>query len=118
MLDKHSWLYWVHRLSLVLLLLLFYFIAIIGSTTILSLPFVYTGDEMVPFIDILFTAVSTLTVTGLNTVSISETFNTTGIIILTIIMHLGAVGVMAVSTMIWVLIGKRIGLSERSDERR
>ena len=113
MLDKHSWLYWVHRLSPAQLLLLFYFIAIIGSTTILSLPFVYKGDEMVPFIDILFTAVSTLTVTGLNTVSISETFNTTGIIILTIIMHLGAVGVMAVSTMIWVLIGKRIGLSER-----
>src|SRR5699024_5496485 len=36
-----------------------------------------------------------------------------GLIMLTIIMHLGAVGIMAVSTSIWLLLGKRIGLAER-----
>src|SRR5699024_1632474 len=38
---------------------------------------------------------------------------TAGVFILALIMHLGAVGVMAVSTFIWLLIGKKIGISER-----
>lgn len=113
MLDKHPLFYWIQRLSPAKLLLLFYLCAIIISTTILSLPIMYKEDGMVPFIDILFTAVSTLTVTGLSTITISETFSTTGLVMLTIIMHLGAVGVMAVSTSIWLLLGKRIGLFER-----
>src|SRR5699024_9728151 len=85
----------------------------IFSTTILMFPFVYKENEFVPFIDVLFTAVSTLTVTGLSTISIGDTFTTPGLIMLTIIMHLGAVGIMAVSTSIWLLLGKRIGLAER-----
>src|SRR5699024_919905 len=37
----------------------------------------------------------------------------TGVILLTFILQLGAVGVMSVSTFIWLLLGKKIGLSER-----
>lgn len=113
MIEKYSLLYWMQRLSPAKLLLIFYLIAIVFSTTILSFPFIYKDGEMVPFIDILFTAVSTLTVTGLSTISVADTFTTSGLVMLTIIMHLGAVGVMAVSTSIWLLLGKRIGLSER-----
>lgn len=111
--DKHPLIHWIQRLSPAQLLLIFYFIAIIVSTTILSFPIVYKDDKMVPFIDIIFTAVSALTVTGLSTISVAETFNTIGLVVLIIIMHLGAVGVMAVSTAIWLLLGKRIGLAER-----
>lgn len=113
MFEKRSVIYWIQRLSPAKLLLLFYFLAIIFSTTILMFPFVYKENEFVPFIDVLFTAVSTLTVTGLSTISIGDTFTTPGLIMLTIIMHLGAVGIMAVSTSIWLLLGKRIGLAER-----
>src|SRR5699024_775304 len=81
--------------------------------TILMFPFVYQENEFVPFIEVFFTAVSTLTVTGLSTISIGNTFTTSGLVMLTIIMHLGAVGIMAVSTSIWLLLGKRIGLAER-----
>lgn len=113
MLRKNPLFHCIHRLSPAQLLLLFYLIAIIVSTIILSLPVVYQEGEMIAFIDKLFTAVSVLTVTGLSTISVSDTFSTTGLFMLTVIMHLGAVGVMAVSTIIWLLIGKKIGISER-----
>src|SRR5699024_8837126 len=104
---------WIHRLSPAQLLLFFYFIAIVLSTVILSLPVVYQDGVELPFIDILFTAVSALSVTGLSTISIGESLSTTGDILLTFMLQLGAVGVMSVSTFIWLLLGKKIGLSER-----
>lgn len=102
-----------HHLSPARMLLLFYFIALLASTFILSLPFAYKTGELEPFIDRLFMAVSALSVTGLSTFSISDTFSFTGLIFLTIILHLGLLGVMSISTMILILFGRRIGISER-----
>ena len=110
---KHTFYHWVQRLSPAQLLYFFYIIAIVISTFLLSLPISFKKDVHVPFIDVLFTAVSALSVTGLTTISISDTFSTTGLIILTVIFHLGAVGIMTASTFIWLIIGKKIGLFER-----
>ncbi|MCF3944754.1 TrkH family potassium uptake protein [Oceanobacillus alkalisoli] len=104
---------WLNRLTPVQLLLLFYIVAVIFSTVLLALPVAYKENASISFIDLLFTAVSALSVTGLSTISIVDTFSTTGVILLTIILHLGAVGVMAISTLIWLIIGKKIGLIER-----
>lgn len=101
------------HLSPAQILISFYIITIVFSTSILALPVAYQSGVQVPFIDILFTAVSALSVTGLSTIVIADTLSTTGIIILSIIMHLGAVGIMAVSTLLWLLLGRRIGLTER-----
>src|SRR5699024_11821955 len=95
------------------MLLLFYFIALIISTVILSLPIAYEQGEVEPFIDVLFTAVSALSVTGLTTFSVADTYSFTGLIFLTIILHLGLLGVMSISTSILLLLGRRIGISER-----
>src|SRR5690625_1334928 len=113
MFDKHPFIQWINRLSPAQLLLLFYFLAIILSTAVLSLPVAYREGVQVPFIDIVFTAVSALSVTGLTTISVGDSLSTTGIIFLALILQLGAVGVMSVSTFIWLLLGKKIGLSER-----
>lgn len=99
--------------SPVRILLFFYFLAVILSSIILSLPFMQTSVTEPPFIDHLFTAVSAISVTGLSTVSIGETYNTIGIITIAIILQLGAVGVMAIGTFIWLLFGKKIGMTER-----
>lgn len=103
----------IHYLSPARLLFLFYLLALIISTFILSLPVAYQTGELPPFIDRLFTAVSALSVTGLTTFSISETFSFTGLVFVTIILHLGLLGVMSISTIILVLFGKKIGISER-----
>lgn len=104
---------WIHQRSPVQILIFFYFIAIIISTILLSLPIAYQKDVHIPFIDILFTAVSAFSVTGLSTINISETLSTTGIIFLGIILQFGAVGVMAIGTLLWIALGKKIGIRER-----
>jgi Trk-type K+ transport system membrane component len=113
MYERKRFLVWVNQLSPAQMLLFFYFIAIIISTLLMSLPVVYQDGVQVPFIDILFTAVSALSVTGLSTITIADTLSTTGIIILGFILQLGAVGVTSIGTLIWLLLGKRIGLKER-----
>ena len=110
---QHRFHRWFHHLSPAQLLIVFYLIAIIFSTGLMLLPVAYKEGVDIKFIDTLFVAVSALSVTGLTPVSIGDTFSTAGVFFLALIMHLGAVGVMAVSTFIWLLIGKKIGLSER-----
>ena len=110
---RHGKFIWLNRLTPVQLLLLFYMVAVIFSTVLLAFPIAYKENVSISFIDLLFTAVSALSVTGLSTISIVDTFSTTGIVFLTIILHLGAVGVMAISTLIWLIIGKKIGLIQR-----
>lgn len=110
---NHSTNRWKNKLSPVQILILFYVLAIVLSTGLLSLPIAYKSGVHVPFIDVLFTAVSALSVTGLSSITIVNTLSTTGIIFLAIVLQLGAVGVMAIGTFIWLLLGKRIGLRER-----
>lgn len=110
---NHSFVRWINRLSPVQLIFLFYFIAVILATFVLALPIAHQDGLRLPFIDVLFTAVSALSVTGLSTVTIAETFSTTGVIMLAVILQLGGVGVMAVGTFIWMIVGKKIGLRER-----
>ena len=113
MLGKYPLRSWLHRMSPARILLMFYFLAIVFSTILLSLPVAYKPGVKIAFIDILFTAVSALSVTGLSTITIAETLSTTGAVFLIIILQLGAVGVMALGTFIWLLLGKKIGLKER-----
>ena len=103
----------LHRISPVRTLLLFYFLAVIFSTILLLLPIAYQDGVQISLVDTIFTAVSALSVTGLSTVTIADTFSTIGIIFIAIILQLGAVGVMAIGTLIWLLLGRKIGLKER-----
>ncbi|ASN05934.1 TrkH family potassium uptake protein [Virgibacillus necropolis] len=104
---------WLNKLSPVQLILLFYCVAIVVSTVILALPFAHEEGVDASFIDLLFIAVSAISVTGLTPISISETFNTSGYFLLAFILQFGAVGVMAMGTFIWIILGKKIGLKER-----
>lgn len=103
----------LQQLTPVQLLLFYYFAAVFLSTVLLSLPIAHQEEADIPFIDILFTAVSAISVTGLSSISIAESLSTTGIIMLLLIMQLGALGIMAIGTLIWLLLGKKIGLKER-----
>lgn len=103
----------IQKLSPIRILLLFYVFAIIIATALLSLPIAYQDHVDVAFIDIAFTAVSALSVTGLTTISISETLSVPGIFILLFILQLGAVGIMSIGTFIWLFLGKKIGYREQ-----
>ncbi|MCP3765047.1 TrkH family potassium uptake protein [Domibacillus sp. A3M-37] len=91
----------------------FYLIATIISIGLLSLPVSLKPSVHLTFLDVLFTAVSAISVTGLAVVSTPDTFSTAGIFILMFILQFGGIGIMTLGTFIWMLARKRIGLKER-----
>lgn len=91
----------------------YYFIAIAVSVILLSLPGVHKPGVEVDFIDSLFTAVSAVSVTGLTTIDISETYSVFGYVMIIFILQLGGIGIMSLGTFIWLISGKKIGLRER-----
>lgn len=92
---------------------MYYIIAIIVAFLLLNLPFVHKPGINVDPIDSLFVAVSGVSVTGLSPINIVETYTTFGQIIIMIILNIGGIGVMAIGTMLWVVLGKHIGMRER-----
>lgn len=91
---------------------MYYLMALVVATVLLSLPIFY-ADGSIPFIDTIFMAASALSVTGLSTVTIVETFNISGYILIMFLMNLGGIGIMAVGTLLWLLIGRKISVRER-----
>ncbi|PTE97174.1 TrkH family potassium uptake protein [Staphylococcus equorum] len=94
-------------------IVMYYIVAIIVAFLLLNLPFVHKSGINVDPIDSLFVAVSGVSVTGLSPVNIVETYTTFGQIIIMIILNIGGIGVMAIGTMLWVFLGKHIGMRER-----
>ncbi|MDG0820051.1 TrkH family potassium uptake protein [Staphylococcus equorum] len=94
-------------------IVMYYIVAIIVAFLLLNLPFVHKSGIDVDPIDSLFVAVSGVSVTGLSPVNIVETYTTFGQIIIMIILNIGGIGVMAIGTMLWVFLGKHIGMRER-----
>ncbi|WP_438316605.1 TrkH family potassium uptake protein [Sporosarcina sp. FA9] len=91
----------------------FYFLAIAFSFLLLNLPGVYLPGVKVRFIDSLFTAVSAVSVTGLTSITIADTYSVFGICMIMIVLQFGAVGIMSIGTFFWLIVRKRIGMSER-----
>ncbi|SEN49563.1 potassium uptake protein, TrkH family [Mesobacillus persicus] len=103
----------IENLSPSQLIVSFYIIAVLISVGLLSLPITLKPGVEWEFIDVLFTAVSAISVTGLAVVSTPDTFSTTGIFILMFILQFGGIGIMTLGTFFWLLLGKKIGLKER-----
>ncbi|MGM0836683.1 MAG: TrkH family potassium uptake protein [Bacillota bacterium] len=103
----------IHHFSPAQLIFTFYLVAVVVAVSLLSLPVARQEGADWTFINALFTAVSAVSVTGLTTVSIVDTFTVPGIIILAFVLQFGGVGVMAVGTFIWLILGRKIGLKER-----
>ncbi|SDK08789.1 TrkH family potassium uptake protein [Sediminibacillus albus] len=108
-----SRLFKITHLSTIRLIVLFYLLTVLGSTMLLGMPFFHYGEMDLSFIDLLFTAVSAVSVTGLTVVSTADTFNTAGKIALTVVLQFGGIGIMTLGTFIWIILGKKIGLRGR-----
>ncbi|MCD5322464.1 MULTISPECIES: TrkH family potassium uptake protein [Pontibacillus] len=110
---RHHSLRWLNNLSPVQIIVLFYGFAVLTACILLGLPVAHQDGVTIPFIDLVFTAVSAVSVTGLSVVDISETFSVTGVFLLAFVLQFGGIGIMTLGTMIWILLGKKIGLKER-----
>lgn len=93
--------------------LFIYFIAltVIGSF-LLSLPFCYNGEK-IPFIDVVFTTVSAICVTGLSTVDMSF-FSDAGFMILLLLIEAGGLGLVSFFTVYLSFASKKLSLVNRN----
>lgn len=95
------------------ILLIYYSFAIVISYLLLRIPGVHQDGVSVSHLDSLFTAVSAVSVTGLTTVIVAETYSSFGLAMILIILQFGAIGIMSIGTFLWLLFGRKIGMRER-----
>lgn len=65
------------------------------------------------WIDTLFTAASAMTVTGLAVVDTGRDFTLFGQLMILILIQVGGLGIMSFAVLIFIMLGKKIGLKER-----
>lgn len=91
-------------------LLLFLTTTLIGAF-LLYLPI--TGKQSTPFIDTFFVASSAFTVTGLSTVDITTQFNWLGDLIIMLLIQIGGLGIITITTLTLIIANRRISLHDR-----
>ncbi|WKC80086.1 TrkH family potassium uptake protein [Borreliella tanukii] len=93
-------------------LLFSYFVLImfIGSL-LLMLPISWQGDGKLAYIDALFTAVSAVSITGLVTVEV-ESFSTFGFILIMLLIQLGGLGFISITTFYLLIPKKKMNLTD------
>lgn len=80
---------------------------------ILKLPIMLKPGVELSFLDSFFTTVSALTTTGLSTIDITEVFNYLGWLMMILTFNIGGVGIIVTNTTILLLLGRKIGISNR-----
>lgn len=95
-----------------IILLSFLILAFIGSL-LLFLPFSTKGSIKVSYIDALFTSFSSVCVTGLTTVNTALTWSLFGQIVILILIQIGGLGVVVVSSILSLIVGRKLGLFSR-----
>ena len=90
------------------ILLSFVIVTVLGGI-LLSLPISVNYGKSVKLIDGFFIATSAICVTGLSSIDISSVYNTFGQIIILILIQLGGLGVITFTSVIIIMISKKIG---------
>ncbi|MTE23044.1 TrkH family potassium uptake protein [Microbacterium sp. ZXX196] len=79
-------------------------------TALLSLPIASTTREVTPLADALFTAVSTICVTGLTSVDMAAHWSPFGDVVLFVGVNIGGMGALTLASLLGLVISKRMGL--------
>ena len=90
-----------------------FLVAIFVGVILLKLPFSLRENQNITILDSLFTVVSAICVTGLSVVDISQVFNPIGQLIILFFIQLGGLGVMTVSIIVFLLIGRKMSFETR-----
>ena len=77
------------------------------GTVLLKLP--VSTERGISWVDAMFVSVSAGSVTGLSTVDIPTTFTTFGAVVVMVLVQLGGLGIMTVTTMAVLFVGQRLG---------
>lgn len=83
---------------------------ILTGAVLLKLPFAHKTE--LSFVDALFTSTSATCITGLATINVGETFTVFGQVVIMFLMQLGALGIMSVSSIFMLMLGKPISIRD------
>lgn len=96
------------------IIMLGFLIIILIGAVLLIFPFASASGEWTGFIDALFTSTSAVCITGLSVVTTAEHWSVTGQWIILALIQIGGLGFMSLVTMIFIAMGKRITMRERT----
>ncbi len=88
-------------------------LVLVVFTGLLSLPAATADGRRAPFVDALFTATSTVCVTGLTVVPTGTYWSTLGHVIILVGIQIGGLGVMTLASLLGLAVSRRIGLTQR-----
>ena len=101
-----------HLTTTQMIILSFLSTIMIGAL-ILMLPISSVNGEITSFVDVLFTATTSVCVTGLVVVTTATHWSLFGQIIILLLIQIGGLGVITITTAVLVALGKKITLSSR-----
>lgn len=102
-----------NHFSSIQIIVFYYILMTVLSLVLFYMPIFREPDSHVSFVDMLFMAINTVSVTGLSTFDINSVFNDNGIILLEILFQVGGLGIMMISTAFVIFSKRRITLKQR-----
>ena len=102
------------KISPVVIIILSFFVTILAGTLILKLPISIQQGKDITWMDSFFLSTSATCVTGLTTIAdIGATLSVFGKIVLTLLIQIGGLGTITISTLIFLFIGAKLGINDR-----
>ena len=95
------------------IVVLVFLLLVLTGSAILCLPVCAKSGEPTKFLTALFTATSATCVTGLIPVDTGTYWSTFGQVVIILLIQLGGLGFMTVSTIFFLALRRRIGLRQR-----
>ena len=95
------------------ILVLGFLCVILAGAVLLTLPIAAADRNSLGFLDALFTATSAVCVTGLSVVNVGVSLSLFGQIVLLVLIQIGGLGFMTITSLLFMVVGKRISLKER-----
>ncbi|NLJ61406.1 MAG: Trk family potassium uptake protein [Firmicutes bacterium] len=102
-----------NRLSPQQVLVIGFAALIVVGGLLLSLPVASRRGDRLPFADALFTSTSAVCVTGLVVVDTHDQFSLFGQLVIICLIQIGGLGIMTISTLVFLILGKRVTLRGR-----
>lgn len=94
-------------------ILLSFLLAILVGSALLALPVSAADGAAVPYIDALFTATTSICVTGLVTVPTFSTWSVFGQIVILFLIQIGGLGVVTIMSWLMISLHRKIGIKDR-----
>lgn len=94
-------------------IMLAFLLAILAGSVLLALPVSAAGGKAVPYLDALFTATTSVCVTGLVTLPTAGTWSVFGQAVILLLIQAGGLGIVTVMAFVMLSLRRRLGLVDR-----